>query len=109
MLPTSYVVQPELTHVGKIGWQGGFGDVSKGEHRGRPVAVKHLRITADSDEFDKIFKVSKPTRPDALQSLSFNLGTLSRGSRLETPVPSQCLTSVGGFCVQGPSIFPHRF
>ena len=99
MLPTSYVVKPELTHVGKIGWQGGFGDVSKGEHRGRPVAVKHLKVRTDSDEFDKIFKVGNRTRPGALRSLSFNLGTLSRSSRLETPVPSKCLTTIGGIRV----------
>lgn len=57
ILPTSYGMKPELTCVGGIGWRGGFADVSKGEHQGRSVAIKDLRIRAKS-EFDKIFKVS---------------------------------------------------
>jgi len=57
MLPASYVVQPELIRVGEYGWGGGFAGVSKGEYRGRPVAIKHLRIKT-KDEFEKIFKVS---------------------------------------------------
>ena len=61
MLPASYSIQPELTHVGEIGWGGGFADVSKGEHRGHSVAVKHLKI-GTTDEFDKVFKVSSRTR-----------------------------------------------
>ena len=73
MLPASYSIQPELTHVGEIGWGGGFADVSKGEHQGRPVAVKHLKIRT-VDEFNKVFKVSNRTRPGTLQLLSFNPG-----------------------------------
>ena len=57
ILPTSYVVGSELTYVGELGWHGGFADVSKGEHQGRSVAIKDLRIGA-KDEFDKVFKVS---------------------------------------------------
>ena len=64
-LPTSYFVQPGLTHVGEIGWYGGFADVSKGEYRGRPVAIKHLRI-GTKDGFDKVFKVSDCARSGAL-------------------------------------------
>jgi hypothetical protein len=56
ILPASYLVQPELTHVGEFSRGGGFADVSKGEYRGRPVAIKHLRI-GTKDEFDKVFKV----------------------------------------------------
>ena len=57
ILPASYVVRPDLTNIGEFGWGGGFADVSKGEYRGDPVAIKHLRIKT-RDEFDKIFKVS---------------------------------------------------
>ena len=64
ILPPSYAIQPELTNVGEFGWGGGFADVSKGEHQGRPVAIKHLRIGA-KDEFDKVFKVSNRDRPGA--------------------------------------------
>jgi hypothetical protein len=65
ILPTSYVVQPELTHIGEFGWSGGFADVSKGEHQGRPVAIKQLRI-GTKDEFNKVFKVGRCTLPSGL-------------------------------------------
>ena len=57
VLPASYVVTPELTHVGEFEWGGGFADVSKGKHQGRPVAIKHLRVRR-KDGFDNVFKVS---------------------------------------------------
>ena len=69
MLPTSYIIQPELIHLGEFGWSGGFADVSKGEYRGYPVAIKHLRI-GTSDEFKKIFKVCNCAQPGVLQSLT---------------------------------------
>ena len=69
VLPASYDVQPELTHVGEFGWGGGFADVSKGEYRGRTVAIKHLR-TKTEDEFDKIFEVSSPDRAHRNRSVS---------------------------------------
>ena len=107
MLPASYVVQPELTHIGEFGWSGGFADVSKGEYRGRTVAIKHLRVKT-RDDFDRVFKVSNFARPAASQSLSFSSATLSRSSRLEALVSSECLASAGSLRVQGPSIFPHH-
>ena len=64
MLPTSYAVQLEPTHIGEFEWSGGFADVSKGEHLGRAVAIKQLRI-GPKDGFDKIFKVSNWTSPCA--------------------------------------------
>ena len=107
MLPVSYSIQPELAHVGEIGWGGGFADVSKGEHRGRPVAVKHLKIRT-ADEFDKVFKVSNRTWPGTLRPLSFNPGALSGSSNLETPISSKCLALVGGFHVEESPVFPHH-
>jgi len=107
ILPASYVVQPELTQVGEFEWSGGFADVSKGEHRGGPVAIKHLRTVA-KDEFDKIFKVGGRTRSGTLQLLSFNPATLSGSSHLETAVSSEHLASARGFRVQEPPIFPHH-
>ena len=62
MLPASYIVQPQFICVGEFGWGGGFAEVSKGDHRGCPVAIKHLRIGV-KDDFDKIFKVSSHIRP----------------------------------------------
>jgi hypothetical protein len=60
ILPASSVIQPELTHVGEFESSGGFANVSKGEHQGCPVAVKHLRIGTE-DEFNKVFKVGGRT------------------------------------------------
>jgi serine/threonine protein kinase len=55
-LPASYAIQPGLTHVGAFEWSGGFAEVAKGDHQGRPVAIKQLKV-GTKDEFDKIFKV----------------------------------------------------
>jgi hypothetical protein len=107
MVPASYVVQPELIRVGEFGWSGGFADVSRGEHQGRPVAIKHLR-TGTKDEFDRIFKVGDCTLPGGLQSLSFCSATLSRGFHLETLISPEYLASVGSFCVKEPPTFPHH-
>ena len=81
--------------------------MSKGEHQGHPVAIKHLRIGA-KDEFDKIFKVCDRTRLGTFELLNFNSAALSGSSRLETVVSSKRLTSARGFCVQEPPIFPHH-
>jgi len=62
MLPVSYVIQPEHTHVGEFGWGGGFADVSKGEYQGRSVAIKHLRVRT-KDKFDNAFKVGNQNQP----------------------------------------------
>jgi hypothetical protein len=107
MLPASYVVQPELTHVGEFEWSGGFADVSKGEYRGHPVAIKHLRI-GTKDEFDKVFKVGDCARPGASQSLSFVSAALPGSSRLETLVAPEYLATGGSFCVKEPSVFPRH-
>ena len=88
ILPTSYVIQLDLARVGEFGWRGGFADVSKGEHQGRPVAIKHLRI-GPKDGFDKVFKVSDYTRSGTSRSPNSSPATLSRSSDLETVVPPQ--------------------
>ena len=107
ILPASYVVQPELIHVGEFGWSGGFADVSKGEHQGRPVAIKHLKI-GTKDEFDKIFKVGDCSLPGGSQSLNFCSATLSRGFHLETLISPKYLASVGSFRVKEPPTFPYH-
>ena len=98
MLPASYVIHPELIHVGEFERTGGFADVSKGEYQGRPVAVKHLRV-GTKEENDKIFKVSNCTRLGTLQLLSFRSATLPGSSHLETPDSYQRLASVGSLRV----------
>lgn len=45
--------------------------MSKGEHRGRPVAIKHLRVKT-KDDFGKIFKVSNCTRSATLWLLTYS-------------------------------------
>jgi len=65
MLPTSHIIQPEHIRVGEFRWKGGFADVGKGEHCGRPVAVKQLRIER-RDEPGNTFKVSSSAGQIAL-------------------------------------------
>jgi hypothetical protein len=107
ILPASYVIQLELTHVGEVEWSGGFADVSKGEHQGRPVAIKQLRI-GTNDEFDKVFKVCDSARPGLLQPPNFSPATLSRSSRLETVVPPEHPAAVGSFRVEEPPTFSYH-
>ena len=56
IVPAWYILQPELIHVGKPRYRGGFADVSDGEYLERIVAIKQLR-TNEGDS-DKTFKVS---------------------------------------------------
>jgi len=98
MLPTSYIVQPEHIHVGEFRWKGGLADVGRGEHRGRPVAVKQLRIER-RDEPGNTFKVSNCTQLDGSHSLTLHPATLPGSTDLETPVSSERITSVGGLRV----------
>ena len=105
-LPASYTIQPELTHVGEFERSGGFADVSKGEYRGRPVAIKHLRI-GTKDEFDKVFKVGDCALPGSSQPLNFSPATLSGSSYLETLVPSEHLAAGGGFRGKESPTFPY--
>jgi hypothetical protein len=107
VLPASYIIQLELTHVGEVEWKGGFADVSKGEHQGRPVAIKHLRVGA-KDEFDKIFKVSDCTRSGTSRPPNPSPATLSRSSHLETVVPPEHPATVGSLRVEKPPTFPYH-
>ena len=107
MLPSSYIAQPELIHVGEFGWGGGFSDVSKGEYGRCPVAIKHLRIGA-KDEFDKIFKVGDCVWPGTSKLLSSNPAALPGSSHLETVISSECPAPAGGFRVKEPPTFPHH-
>jgi hypothetical protein len=47
MIPTSYILQQELIHVGRIRYYGGPADVSDGQYLGRAVAIKHLKVIGD--------------------------------------------------------------
>ena len=107
ILPTSYVIQLELTHVGEFGWSGGFADVSKAEHQGRPVAIKHLRI-GTNDKFDKIFKISNCTRSGTSRPPNSNPATLSRSSHLETVVSPEHPAAVGSFRVEESPTFSYH-
>jgi hypothetical protein len=107
ILPASYAVPPGLTHVGEFGWSGGFADVSKGEHQGRPVAIKQLKI-GTNDGFDKVFKVCDSARPGLLQQPNFSPATLSRSSHLETVVPPEHPAAVRSFRVEKPPTFPYH-
>ena len=107
LLPASYTVQPEPTNVGEFGCSGGFADVSKGEYRGRPVAIKHLRV-GTKDEFDKVFKVGGCARSGSLQPPNFSPATLSGSPRLETLVPLEYLAAGGSFHGKESPTFPYH-
>ena len=49
LLPTSLKVPISFEQTGNPLFRGGFADVWKGEHYGRDVAVKVIRIYSDSD------------------------------------------------------------
>jgi len=49
LLPTSLKVPVSFEQTGHALYRGGFADVWKGEHCGRDVAVKVIRIYSDSD------------------------------------------------------------
>ena len=55
IIPGSYILRPELIHVGKLRYRGGFADVNDGEYLEHVVAIKQLRT--NEGDFDKAFKV----------------------------------------------------
>ena len=76
-------------------YSGGFADVWKGEHRGRAVAVKVIRMYSNSD-LQKIIGVSYPSWslpacPRADDILCVEL--LQGGCDMEDPPASECPTT----------------
>jgi len=68
---------------------GAFADVWKGQHRGRAVAAKVLRINLISD-LERIRKVSSPWLAVPTNELtSSNPGLLQGGHRVGNPSPSK--------------------
>ena len=55
IIPSSYRLQRDFTHIGRVCYHGGFADVTDGEYLGRPVAIKYLKM--DEENSDRIFKV----------------------------------------------------
>lgn len=55
IVPSSYVLQEEHVHVGKMQYHGGFADVSDGVYQGRTVAIKCLKTNRGGP--NRIFKV----------------------------------------------------
>ena len=57
IIPSSYLLQEESIHVGRVFYHGGFADVRDGEYLGCPVAIKYLRIKEeDSDRALKVLR-----------------------------------------------------
>ncbi|KAF9647138.1 kinase-like protein [Thelephora ganbajun] len=54
IIPSSYILQEEQIHVGRVHYHGGFADVSDGKYQGCTVAIKQLRV--DKGDSGKIFK-----------------------------------------------------
>lgn len=55
IIPASYILQQELTRIGRVHYHGGFADVSDGEYSGLSVAIKSLKM--NEGDPDRIFKV----------------------------------------------------
>ena len=105
IIPSSYTLQQELIHVGRVYYYGGFADVSNGKYSGLTVAIKRLKM--NEGDSDRIFKVSTFDQPRASLLLSYRPAVMSGGDQLETSISSKHPSFVGGFCVRGPALFPH--
>ena len=75
---------------------GGFADVSLGTYKGRPVAIKVVRMYMTSD-LDVILSVSLPAYLRHHTCMNeWVVGILQRGSRVEAPPASKHLTIARG-------------
>ena len=92
LLPTSLKVPVSFERTGDALYRGGYADVWRGDHCGRDVAVKVIRIYSDSD-LQRVIGVSCWPR-SALSCLCTN-NALYRGSvrRLSRGRPSDIRTS----------------
>ena len=73
-MPTSYILQQELKHTGRVHYYGGFAEVNDGEYLGFPVAIKRLRM--NEGDSDGSFKV--PSTSSARCHRSFSTQRLCR-------------------------------
>ena len=55
IVPSSYILQEDCVHVGKVPYYGGFSVVSNGERRGCTIAVKQLKM--NQGHSNNVFKV----------------------------------------------------
>jgi len=104
-MPTSYLLQRGFIRVGRVYYQGGFADVSKGEYFGSPVAIKRLKM--NEGESDGVFGVRLVDLVAMTLLFRFHPAVMSGDHQLETFVPSERPTFVRSFCVRGPPLFPH--
>ena len=59
LLPQSLTIRPRYDSTKNPLYRGGFADVWEGQHDGRDVAVKGLRISS-RDDYKRIRKVGRP-------------------------------------------------
>ena len=85
IVPTSYILQQELIHIGRVYYQSWFADVNDGEYLGCPVAIKRLRMEGDSDS---IFKVL------ATDLMHYNHSGFYSGFAGRSLVGNTCLTQI---------------
>jgi hypothetical protein len=105
IVPTSYVLQRDLIHVGRVRCYGGSADVSDGEYKGGLVAIKCLKV--NEGDLNGVFRVCILEQLRGSPWLTLHPAFLSRNHLLEAFVPPQHSTFVGRFGVHKPALFLH--
>jgi hypothetical protein len=95
MIPRSLEIEVHCNQ-NELPLRGGFADVWKGQHDGREVAVKVLRVYFTSD-FEQIRRVSCPQLVVCIDGQTVShTEVLWRGCDMEGPSSSKCVATVGG-------------
>ena len=95
MLPRSLRIESCYKTTGVAQFRGGFADVWKGEYRDQEVAVKQLRIYANSD-LQKITRVGRDFPGIATVLTVTHAEVLQGVLGVESPSPSECAAVAGG-------------
>ena len=93
IIPTSYILQEELIHVGRVHCYGGSADVSDGKYSGRPVAIKHLKVTEeDTGGIYKVYLVDLVHCHHSALNTWLSTSTYAKRSSVGNicPIPTSC-------------------
>ena len=95
LIPRTLEVEAQYDQKGYPLRNGGFADVWMGQHNGREVAVKVLRVYLTSD-FEQIRKVGRSLLALCIDELTLShTEVLQGGHDVERPPPSECIATTG--------------